>query len=113
MAQPNWNVKLKDVLKHDTEEIVLVSPKTGNEYKTDIIPLLKVVSTGSLEITSDGKYRYPVVDTNHNLEYMIKCQNKIDVKFGAILVFKNVRGGSTNRGGWYAADSVELATRNA
>lgn len=113
MAQPNWNIKLKDVLKHDTQEINLISPKTGNEYTAEVIPSLKVVSTGSVEQTADEKYRYPVVDTTKNLEYAIKVDNKIDVKFGAVLVFKNVRGGATSRGGWYAADSVEVVTRNA
>lgn len=113
MVQPNWNPKLKDVLGHETQEVTMISPRTGNEYKTDIIPQLKVFATGSVEETDDGKYRYSIVDTVKNLEYAIKTDNKIDVKFGTILIFKNIRGGATNRGGWYSADSVEVVTRNA
>ena len=30
-----------------------------------------------------------------------------------VLVFKNVRGGATARGGWYSADSVQVVPRNA
>ncbi|WP_270290013.1 hypothetical protein [Enterococcus casseliflavus] len=111
--EPNWIPRLKDVLGHETQEITLTSPRTGNQYTTDAISNLKVVSTGSIEETDDGKYRYSIVDTTKNLEYRIKTDNKVDVKFGTILVFKNVRGGATNRGGWYAADSVEVVNRNA
>lgn len=113
MAQPNWTPKLKVVLGHETQEVTLISPRTGNEYKTDAIPQLKVVSVGAIEQTEDGKYRYSIVDTIKNLEYSIKVDNKVDVKFGTILLFKNVRDGATNRGGWYSADSVELVIRNA
>lgn len=113
MAQPNWNPRLKDVLGHDTKEVSMISPRTGNEYKAEVIPELKVVSTGSVEETDDGKYRYPIVDTTKNLEYAIKVENKIDVKFGVVLLFKNVRGGATSRGGWYSADSVQVVPRNA
>ncbi len=113
MAQPNWNPRLKDVLGHDTKEVSMISPRTGNEYKAEVIPELKVVSTGSVEETDDGKYRYPIVDTTKNLEYAIKVENKIDVKFAMVLLFTNVRGGATNRGGWYSADSVQAVPRNA
>lgn len=111
MSQPNWNPKLKNVLGHETKEISLISQRTGNEYKTDVIPLLKTLSTGSIEETEDGKYRYSIVDTANNLEYAIKTENQIDVKFGMVLAFKNVRGGATNHGGWYAADSVQHVQR--
>jgi len=113
MAQPNWTPKLRDVLGHETKEVTMLSPRTGNEYKTDVIPQLKVVSTGSVEVTEDGKFRYSIVDTAKNLEYAIKVENKVEVKFGTILVFKNVRGGATTKGGWYAGDSVDVVTRNA
>lgn len=113
MTQPNWNKKLKEVLCHDTKEITLISQKTGNEYKTDAILELKVTSTGSIEETNDGKYRYSVVDIDHTLDYAIKTENKLNVKFGSVLLFKKVRGGSTNSGAWYAADSVELVQPNA
>lgn len=113
MAQPNWNLRLKDVLGHDTREVSMISPRTGNEYKAEVISELKVVSTGSIEETDDGKYRYPIVDTTKTLEYAIKVENMLDVKFGMVLLFKNLRGGATNRGGWYNADFVEVVNRNA
>lgn len=111
MSQPSWNPKLKEVLGHETKEITLLSQRTGNEYKTDVIPLLKTLSTGSIEETEDGKYRYSIVDTANNLEYAIKTENKIEVKFGMILAFTNVRGGATTNGGWYGADSVQQVQR--
>lgn len=112
MAQPNWNPRLKDVLGHDTKEVPMISPRTGSEYRAEIIPELKVISTGSIEEV-DGKYRYSIVDTTKSLEYAIKVETKVDVKFGMVLVFKNVRGGATARGGWYSADSVQVVPRNA
>lgn len=42
MAQPNWNPRLKDVLGHDTQEIPMISPRTRNEYKAEVILELKV-----------------------------------------------------------------------
>ena len=111
MSHPNWNPKLKDVLGRETKEIAMISPKTGNEYKAEVIPVLQVVSTGSIEETNDKKYRYSIVDTANSLEYAIKTENKIDVKFGMVLAFKNVRGGATMHGGWYAADSVQAVQR--
>ncbi len=111
MVQPNWNPKLKDVLGHETKEISLLSQRTGNEYKTDVIPLLKAFSTGSVEETEDRKYRYSIVDTTNNLEYAIKTENKLEVKFGMVLAFTNVRGGATTHGGWYGADSVQAVQR--
>lgn len=113
MAKTNWNRTLEEVLKQKTQPIVLVSDKTGNEYTTDVVPTLTVLSIGSIE-EIDGKYRYPIVDTTNDLEYSIKVANRVDVKFGTILQFKNVRGGATTNGiGWYAADSVEVVQRNA
>lgn len=113
MVLPSWEKNLKDVLGYETRDITLISPRTGNEYKTAVIPDLKVISTGSIEETEDGKYRYSIVDTTKNLEYAIKVENKISVKFGMTLCFTNVRGGTTKYGGWYAADSVQEVPRNA
>ena len=91
----------------------MVSEKTGNKYTTDVIPVLNVVWIGSIE-EIDGKFKYSIVDPGNDLEYIIKAPNKIDVKFGTILQFKNVRGGPTPNGvGWYAADSVAVVQRNA
>lgn len=113
MTKPNWSRTLAEVLKHKTESVVMVSEKTGNEYTTDVIPILNVVSIGSMEEV-DGKFKYSVVDTNNDLDYVIKVPNKVDVKFGTILQFKNVRGGSlTNGNGWFAAESVSVVPRNA
>lgn len=113
MTQTNWNRTLEEVLKHKTQPKIMVSEKTGNKYTTDVIPVLNVVSIGSIE-EIDGKFKYSIVDTNNDLEYSIKTPNKIDVKFGTILQFKNVRGGATTNGvGWYAADSVAVVQRNA
>lgn len=113
MAKTNWNRTLAEVLMHETQPKVMTSEKTGNEYTADVIPTLKVVSIGSIE-EIDGKFKYSIVDTNNDLEYTIKTANKVEVKFGTILQFKNVRGGATTNGvGWYAADSVAVVTRNA
>ncbi|WP_422698735.1 hypothetical protein [Enterococcus durans] len=113
MANPNWNKSLKEVLGHETQEVTLVSPKTGNEYKTDIIPQIKLYATSAPEEVNDGKYRYAVVDANQNLEYAIKTEKHVEAQFGTILLFKNLRGGATNQGGWYAADHVEVVSKNA
>lgn len=107
MAQPNWNPKLKDVLGHDTKEITMISPRTGNEYKAEVITELKVFSSGSVEETEGGKYRDPIVNTTKNLEYTIKTENKLDVRLSMVLMFKNVRGG------WYSADNVQVVPRNS
>lgn len=112
MSKPNWNPKLKDVLMHETIEITKVSKKTGNEYKTDCISEILVYSTGSVENTADGNFKYAIVDSKKGLEYEIKVPNKIDVKFGSILKFKNLIGGATSTGGWYSADSVAIAERS-
>lgn len=113
MTKPNWSRTLAEVLMHKTESVVMISEKTGNEYTTDVIPILNVVSIGSMEEV-DGKFKYSVVDTNNDLDYVIKVPNKVDVKFGTILQFKNVRGGSlTNGNGWFAAESVTVVPRNA
>lgn len=113
MAKTNWIRTLAEVLKQETQPKVMISDKTGNEYTTDVIPTLKVVSIGSIE-EIDGKYKYSFVDTINDLEYTIKVPNKVEIKFGTVLNFVNVRGGSTVNGiGWYAADSVAVVTRNA
>lgn len=113
MAKPNWIPRLSDVLGHQTQEVTKVSPRTGNEYTTDIISQLSVLSTGLTEELEDGKVRYSIVDPKTNLEYAIKAPDKIAVKFGTVLSFKNVCGGSTKFGGWYSADSVAIVQRNA
>ena len=112
MAKTNWNRNLEEVIKQKTQPKVMVSEKTGNEYTTDVVPILNVVSIGTIE-EIDGKFKYSIVDTNNNLEYAIKAPNKVEVKFGTILQFKNVRGGATTNGiGWFAADSVAVVKRN-
>ena len=112
MSKPVWTPTLKQVLKHDTKEVNLISERTGNEYTTEVIPQLKVVSTGSVDETQDGKFRYVIVDTNHGLEYEIKVDKKIEVKFGMPLIFTEVRGGATKSGGWYAAKTVTRLENN-
>jgi len=47
--------------------------KTGNEYTTDVVPVLNVLSTGSTEEV-DGKFKYSVVDTKNDLEFNL-CQH--------------------------------------
>ncbi|MBY4633686.1 hypothetical protein FAJ36_00405 [Streptococcus suis] len=112
--KPNWNRTLAEVLQHDTTPLELISERTGNTYTTEVVPALTVLSIGSVEETTDGKFKYSVVDTRHDLEYAIKVPNKVDVKFGALLQFQAVRGGATSNGtGWYAADSVAVVNRNA
>ena len=113
--RPSWKKNLQEVLKHETKEVTLTSPKSGNEYRADVIPTLKVVSTGSVEATNDGKFRYSIVDTINDLEYSIKTDNQVDVKFGNVLLFRQVRGGSleSNPTGWFSAKSVELVKNNA
>lgn len=113
MAKTSWNKTLSEVLKQQTRTVTLRSEKTGNEYQTDVVPILYVRSTGSVE-KIDNKYRYSVVDTKNDLEYTIKTSNYIEVDFGSQLQFKNVKGGPTSNGiGWYAADSVSLIQHNA
>lgn len=109
MAKPNWKKELSEVLQQKTTQLTCVSEKTGNEYVVDVVPLLKVLSIGTCEQTDDGKYRYSIVDVAHNLEYVIKAPNLVEVAFGQALQFKNVRGGETNNGmGWYSAESVTV-----
>lgn len=111
--KPNWTRTLSEVLKQQTKPMTMISERTGNEYTTDVIPTLIVASTGSIE-EADGKFKFSVVDTKNDLEYAIKTQNRVDVKFGTLLQFKNVRGGSTSNGvGWYNAESVTVVPRNA
>ncbi|KAA9289437.1 hypothetical protein QP168_07325 [Aerococcus urinae] len=107
-----WIRTLAEVLMHDTEPKEMTSPRTGNTYVTDVVPILRVLSTGTWEEVK-GQYKYSVVDVTNNLEYSIKAPEKIEVKLGTILQFKNVRGGTTNSGvGWFSADSVIIAPRN-
>lgn len=108
MAKPSWTPRLAEVLRHKTMEMEMHSNRTGNDYKTDVIPVLRVRSTGNVEELDDGFYRYSIVDSKAGLEYEIKVQKKIEVKFGSPVEFKNVRGGATTRGGWYSADDVSL-----
>lgn len=113
MAKTNWNRTLEEVLKQKTEPKTMISEKTGNEYVTDVIPILNLLSIGSIE-AKEEKFQYSVVDTKNDLEYSIKAPNQVEVKFGTLLQFKNVRGGATSNGiGWYAADSVAVVQRNA
>lgn len=113
MSKTNWNKTLEEVLKHKTEPKIMVSARTGNEYTTDIIPTLNVVSIGTWE-ESDDKRKYSVIDPKNNLEYSIKVPEKIEVQLGNILQFKNVRGGNTKNGvGWLAADSVSIVPSHA
>ena len=113
MAIPYWTRSLDEVLKQETQPKVMISEKNGNEYTADVIPVLKVLSTGSVE-EINGKFKYSIVDINNDLEYSIKAPNKLDIQFGTILQFKNVRGGVTSNGyGWCAADSVAVVPRNA
>lgn len=108
----NWNKTLEEVLKYKTELKMYVSEKTGNEYQTEVIPVLKVVSIGSVESIGE-EYIYSIVDVNHDLEYSIKTSNYVEVKFGTMLQFKNVRGGATSNGvGWYKADNVTVIRRD-
>lgn len=111
MAIPKWNKTLGEVLKQPTIQVVLTSKTSGKEYTTDVVRQLPVISTGIVDEV-EGGYKYSIVDTKNNLEYIIKAPQKIDSKFGTVLVFRNVRGGATsNGGGWYSAESVEVAQR--
>lgn len=108
MAKPIWNKTLAEVLKQPTVQTVLTSKVSGKEYTTDVVRQLPVVSTGVIDEV-EGGYKYSIVDTKNNLEYIIKSPQKVDVKFGTVLIFRNVRGGATATGnGWYSADSVEI-----
>ena len=112
MAKPTWIKELRDVLKQPTVQVVLTSKTTGNEYTADVVRQLAVYSTGVIDEV-DGGFKYSIVDVKNNLEYMVKAPQKVDVKLGKVLVFKNVRGGSTSTGnGWYSAESVEAAQRD-
>jgi len=112
MARPNWKPKLATVLKHETIEVEKYSEKTGNNYKTDVIPRLQVLSVGSVEALENGNYRYSIADSNTGLEYEIQAPEKVVVRFGMVLEFTNVCGGETARGGWYKADRVVEVQRN-
>ncbi|HFI0274279.1 TPA: hypothetical protein ACGO2R_002223 [Streptococcus suis] len=112
MAKTSWIRTLAEVLQQETKQLELVSNRTGNSYTTDVVPELTVCSTGSVEKTSDGLFKYSIVDVDHNLEYTIKTPNQLNVSFGLHLRFLNVRGGATSNGiGWYAADAVKVVEK--
>ena len=114
MATPNWNKKLSEVLGYQTQEITKVSTNSGKEYQTEAIPVLNVMSTGSIDDLGNGFYRYSIVDTTKGLEFLIKTANKVEAGFGTPLSFKLVTGGKLDSGHtWYSADSVEVMKRNA
>ena len=103
MAKPIWTKKLNEVLKHPTVQVVLTSKTTGKEYTADVVRQLPVVSTGIVDEV-EGGVKYSIIDAKNNLEYTIKAPQKLDIKFGAVLVFTNVRGGSTSTGNsWFSA----------
>lgn len=111
--KPKWTRTLSEVTLHETVVKEYISERTGNAYQTDVIPTFGVVSTGSVEKKENG-FKYSVVDTKNGLEYDVTAPNQVEVRFGTILKFVNVRGGSLNSGlGWYKADSVEEVKRNA
>lgn len=113
MAKPNWNKTLSEVLKQPTVQIVLTSKSTGKEYTTDVVRQLTVISTGVIDQVEDS-FKYSIVDAKNNLEYTVKAPQKVEAKFGTVLIFKNVRGGTTSNGnGWFSAESVEVVQRNA
>lgn len=110
----HWVRSLSEVLGYPTEQIKMVSERTGNDYEVDIIPTLRVVAVSACEDAGDGKWRYSVVDATKDLEYTIKVPEKVEARFGTILEFKKVRGGATSSGyGWLAAESVSVVERNA
>lgn len=111
--EPVWTRSLSEVLKHNTKSVELVSERTGKTYTTDIIEKLGVYAIGAPEALEDGKYRYSVIDRDNNLEYKIKAPNKVNSKFGDVLVVLNLRGGALNNGkGWYSADKVLVYDEN-
>lgn len=112
MAVPNWTPHIDVVLGHPMELEKRHSERTGNDYTAEVIRKLPVRSTGNIEDVGEGNYRYSIVDQKTGLEYAIKVAKKIEVSFGTPLMFKNVRGGATARGGWYAADDVEVMQKN-
>lgn len=115
MAKPTFMKTFSEVVKHPTVEVTMTSPKTGNQYKTDVVEKLVVHSTGSI-IQVEDQFKYSIVDTKNDLEYVIKAPNNVPVKFGTVLVFKNVRGGATSNGvTWFSADEVSVVQpqRNA
>lgn len=109
MGKPNWKTSLAVVLKWETIEKKLLSERTGKEYTAEVIPSLKVRSTGNVEKLDDGFFRYSIVDSKNGLDYAIKVRGEVQVTFGTPLEFIDVRGGITNSGtDWYNADSVRV-----
>ena len=53
---------------------------------------MPVVSIDVIDEVEVG-YKYYIADTKNNLEYTIKAPQEVDVKFGTILIFKDVREG--------------------
>lgn len=82
MAKPSWTPRLAEVLRHKTMEMEMHSNRTGNDYKTDVIPVLRVRSTGNVEELDDGFYRYSIVDSKAGLEYEIKVQKRLKLNLG-------------------------------
>ncbi|MER0123246.1 hypothetical protein ABPH35_06340 [Streptococcus sp. ZJ93] len=80
MTKINWNWTLSEVLKQKTQPMIMISEKKGNEYITDVIPVLNVVPLGSIE-EIDGKFRYSIVYINNDLEYSIKASNEVEMKY--------------------------------
>ena len=113
MAKPHWNRRLGEVLQQYTRKVTLMGNK-GKEYQTEVVPVLEVVSTGSVEeVFKDGVndgFKYAIVDTVHQLEYEIKAPKEEEVIFGSVLKFYNVTGGQLNNSslGWYKAENVEV-----
>ena len=109
--KPSFKRKLDEVLGHPTIEKELVKAD-GGFWKAEVVERVRLASTGSVQATKDNQYRYSIVDINNNLEYEIKAPQKIDVKFGTVLEFKNLIGGSFDNGGtWFKADSVSVVER--
>lgn len=88
MTKPNWNRTLSEVLKHPTKEIKLISEKTGNEYECEVIPILDVASTGNVEQTNDGKYKYSIVDVKTDSSMRSKQRLKLMLCLVQFFVFK-------------------------
>lgn len=107
----SFEKNLQEVTLQKTEKIRKTSEKSGTEYTVEHIPALRVIAITAPE-EYNGKYRYSIIDTEHDLEYTITVPIKIEAKFGTSLVFKNVRGGLMDKRVWFSADSVAAASRS-
>ena len=109
----DFTKNLQEVTHQVTEQIMKVSPQTGNEYQAEVIKKLRVHAVSS-PTEKNGKYVYSIIDTKNDLEYSITAPNQVDAKFAAQLEFTNVTGGLLNTGiVWFSADSVAIIPRNA